>query len=135
MNRIRRLARRGGEQGSAGGVSLSWLILLPALLVLVFGGIQIGIQFYGDSLIQAAAQAGARAAALAPASAERGRAAAQLFLNTKASDTVTAGDISIDIDATQVTVTITGSPQTIVAGIGGPTTRSASQRLELAVTP
>lgn len=128
--RIRRLRSKRGDQGSAGGVSLSWLILIPALLLLVFGGIQVGIQMYGDNLIQAAAQVGARSAALAPASAERGRAAAQQFLDTKADTTITDGQITVQIAGDQVTVTVTGKPQTIVAGIGGPTTRSATQPIE-----
>lgn len=121
--------RQDGERGS-GGASLSWLLLLPVLLLLVFGGIQVGIQFYGDSLIQAAAQAGARAAASAPVSEERGRAAAQQFLTEKAAGTVTDGQVVVTIDADQVTVTVTGKPQSIVAGIGGPTTRSASVSLQ-----
>lgn len=129
-HRIRRLRSKRGDQGSAGGVSLSWLILIPALLLLVFGGIQVGIQMYGDSLIQTAAQVGARSAALAPASAERGRAAAQQFLDTKAQTTVTDGQITVQLAGDQVTVTVTGKPQTIVAGIGGPTTRSATQPIE-----
>lgn len=126
---LRRWWRQDGERG-AGGISLSWLMLLPVLLLLVFGGIQIGIQFYADGLIQAAAQAGARAAASAPVSEERGRAAAQQFLDEKATGTVTGGQITIASDGTQVTVTITAKPQTILAGIGGPTTRSASVQLQ-----
>lgn len=129
----RRWWRQDGERGS-GGLSLSWLMLLPVLLLLVFGGIQIGIQLYADSLIQAAAQAGARAAASAPVSEERGRAAAQQFLNEKATGTVTGGQVTITSDGNQVTVTITARPETILAGIGGPTTRSASVRLQPLLT-
>lgn len=97
-----------GERGS-GGVSLTWLALTPVILGLIFGGIAVGFRMYGENLALDAANAGARAAAVLPVSLDRGRAAAQTFLDKNAAGTLTGTSVSVSISGNDVLVVVTAS--------------------------
>lgn len=105
--------RWDGERGS-GGTSLAFVLLVPAVLVLIFGGIQFGLHSYARSLALAAAQAGVRAATQAPASAERGRTAAQHFVDAKARGTLTDATITVSRAGGVITVTVTAAAPILV---------------------
>lgn len=102
-----RLWRSGRERGS-GGPSLSFLLLSPVLFGLIFTGVAFGFRMFGENLALSAANAGARAAAVLPVSAERGRLAALQFLDEKGSDTLSAYSVTVIITADSVDVTVEG---------------------------
>lgn len=95
------------ERGS-GGLSLSWVLLTPVLLALIFGGIAMAFRMYGENLALDAANAGARAAAVLPVSADRGRQAAQEFLDQNAAGTLTGTSVTVELSGENVVVSITG---------------------------
>lgn len=95
------------ERGS-GGLSLSWVLLTPVLLALIFGGIAMAFRMYGENLALDAANAGARAAAVLPVSVDRGRQAAQEFLDQNAAGTLTDTSVTVELSGENVVVSITG---------------------------
>jgi Flp pilus assembly protein TadG len=101
------------ERGS-GGPSLAFVLLLPALLLLIFGGIQYGLHDYARSLALAAAQAGVRAATQAPASTARGQQAAQEFVAEQAAGILTDATITATQTGTVITVTVTAAAPSLV---------------------
>ncbi|MBN9611780.1 MAG: hypothetical protein BGO26_01345 [Actinobacteria bacterium 69-20] len=105
--------RWAGERGS-GGASLGFILLMPAVLLLIFGGIQFGLHSYARSLAVAAAQAGVRAATRAPASTDRGRRAAEDFVTDKAAGTLTDAVVTVTQTGEQITVTITAAAPNLV---------------------
>lgn len=112
----RRTTRPGwwcSDTGS-GGTALGFILLMPAVLLLIFGGIQFGLHNYARSLAVAAAQAGLRAATSAPASVQRGRDAVQDFLARQAASTLTGGTVTVTQDGGTITVTVTADAPTLV---------------------
>lgn len=124
--------RRGadGERGS-GGTSLAFIILMPAVLLLVFGGIQFALHSYARGLVLSAAQAGVRAAAAAPVSAERGQEAARLYLANQADGSVRDAAVTVVMGAYTVTVTVSGSGQSLIPGWDAVVSGQASGPLEV----
>ena len=106
-------ARWRSDAGS-GGTSLAVILLMPAVLLLLFGVIQFGLHNYARSLAVAAAQAGSRAATAAPASTQRGQDAAEDFLTHQAATTLTAGVVTVDQDGDTITVTVSADAPTLV---------------------
>jgi hypothetical protein len=78
------------------------------LLALIFGGIAMAFRMYGENLALDAANAGARAAAVLPVSADRGRLAAQQFLDQNAVGTLTDTAVTVELSGNDVVVSITG---------------------------
>lgn len=99
--------RLHSDRGS-GGPSLTWLLLTPAIFGLIFGAIAVGWRVYGSGLALDAANVGARAAAALPVSVERGREAAQRFLDTSAVGTLSETTVTVDLVGGQVVVVVTG---------------------------
>jgi Flp pilus assembly protein TadG len=61
MNRLRQLLKRGpGEEGAA---AVEFALILPILVLLVLGGLDLGHRFYMEHLITNASREGARFAA------------------------------------------------------------------------
>lgn len=103
------------ERGG-GRASLSWIIIVPAILALVLTGTQAAIYFYARNLALHAAQAGVLAGRTEPVSTNRAQQRASAFLDQSAGDwisgrsvTSTAGDV--------VRVTVTGQSLVIVPGL------------------
>ena len=88
MPRTRGHRHRCQDERGSGGLSLAWVLLTPVLLALIFGGIAMAFRMYGENLALDAANAAARAAAVLPVSADRGRQAAQEFLDENAAGTL-----------------------------------------------
>jgi Flp pilus assembly protein TadG len=84
------------------------VLLTPVLLALIFGGIAMAFRMYGENLALDAANAGARAAAVLPVSADRGRLAAQEFLDQNAAGTLSDTSVTVDLAGNDVVVSITG---------------------------
>jgi Flp pilus assembly protein TadG len=121
--------RWDAERGS-GGASLAWLIVMPAALLLVFGGIQFGVRSYAANLALAAAQTGVRAATASPASAERGQSAAEAYLANAAAGSLHGGAVTVTVTAGNVTVVVTGTSQSLVPGMTFTVTGRAAGPLE-----
>lgn len=113
---VRPPGRWDAERGS-GGSTLAWVIVMPAALLLVFGGIQFGIHSYAENLALSAAQTGVRAAAAYPASAERGQEAAQAYLANAAATSLSGGTVAVTITGDSVSVVVTGTSQSLVPGM------------------
>lgn len=106
----RRMSEVGGDRGSS---SVEFAILLPILAVLIFGGPQLAMWYVAREAALAAAQAGARTASANGASSGAGVAAADSYLATTASGTITsssaietdtAATVSVRVQATVVGV-------------------------------
>ena len=130
---INRLSRMwiSGERGDGGGSALTWLLLVPLILSVLFFGIQAGEIGYARSIAQAAAEAGVRAAVSAPGDPSRAEPAAQAFLTANAGSHLRQTAVSVTTDGVSVTVTVTGTPPSVFPGGTGPVTRTASGPLEL----
>lgn len=118
--------RRCQDERGSGGISLTWLVLTPVILGLIFGGIAVGFRMYGENLALDAANAGARAAAVLPVSVDRGRAAAQTFLDKNAAGTLSNTSVSVSISGNDVLVVVTAS----TPALPGTITRQASLVME-----
>ena len=118
-----------GDRGSA---SLELVIVFPVLLLLIFGGVQGALYYYGRSIALAAAQEGSRTAAAQNGSTGAGQTAAAAFITQAGGNDVLQGpQISSSRSATDATVTVHGSSLSILPFWGGPTiTQSASAPLE-----
>jgi hypothetical protein len=119
------------ERGS-GMLSLTWLLAMTGALLLIFSGITFALHSYATSLALGAAQAGARAAAAYPASEERGRQAAQTFLSNKAAAELKGGAVTVRLGPDNlVTVTVTGTSQSLVPGMTLTVTEQAAVAAEV----
>ncbi len=121
----------GGERGDGGGSALTWLLLVPLVLAVLFFGIQAGENGYARSIAQAAAEAGVRAAISAPGDPSRAEPAAQSFLIANAGSHLRQTSVSVTTDGVSVTVTVSGTPPSVFPGGTGPLTRTASGPVEL----
>lgn len=123
------LRRQNGECGS-GGTSLTTILVMPAVLLLIFGGIQFGLHSYARSLALSAAQAGVRAATQAPASTTRGYDAAGDFAAAKAAGTLTGVIVTVDQAGDVITVTVTAQAPSLIPLAHPTVSQQASARIE-----
>ena len=118
------------DRGDGGGAALTWVLLFPMVLLLLFGGIQIAITSYAKNLALATAQAGVRAATSAPGDVSRAAPAAQTFAATKAAGTLDNPGINVSLDGNTVTVTVTAQSHSVVPGMEMTVSQSASGPME-----
>lgn len=118
------------ERGDGGGGALTWVLLFPVVLLLLFGGIQLAITSYAKNLALATAQAGVRAATSAPGDASRAGPAAQSFAADKAAGTLDNPGVNVSVDGNTVTVTVTAQSHSVVPGMDMTVTQSASGPME-----
>ncbi|SBT50463.1 TadE/TadG family type IV pilus assembly protein [Micromonospora auratinigra] len=126
-----RLAQGGTERG-ANPVELA--VLMPVILVLLFGSIQLAALFVARSTALNAAQSGVNAARVLDAPAGAGEARARRFLRN-------AGDWLVGWDqrgpscarnaaGTEVTCTVTGRSLSVVPGVSFPVRQTAHGTVE-----
>ena len=129
------LTRLGDPERGAFVVEAVWL--MPALILLLFAGIQYTWWYDAGATCQGAAAAGAAAAAGMTASGGAGSAAAQAFLAGQADSSVQGASVSEALSATSVRVTCTGSAQEVIPLPGMTLTvqQSATAPRERWVTP
>lgn len=109
--------RTAGEtRGDAGGIALIWGLGMAALLSLVWLGIQVGFTQYGQSVAEAAAQAGVRAAVTAPGDPSRAEPATRAFIEQQAQADIRDPQVTVTVDGDTVTVTVTGYGVSVVPG-------------------
>jgi Flp pilus assembly protein TadG len=120
----------GDGDGDGGGAALTWVLLVPIVLLLLFGGIQIAITSYAKNLALATAQAGVRAATSAPGDVSRAAPAAQTFAASKAAGTLDKPGFNVSLDGNTVTVTVTAQSHSVVPGMEMTVSQSASGPME-----
>jgi len=118
--------------GDRGSTSLQLVIIFPAVLALIFGGVQTALYFYARNVAIAAAQEGARAAGAQYGSASAGTAAASDFIaRAGGADALPAASVSGNRSGTTATVTVRGRSLSLVPGYSGINiTQSASVPVE-----
>ena len=84
-----------------------------------------------ELLRQARAEAGVRAAVSSPGDSARAEPASQAFLAANAGSHLHQTSVSVTTDGVLVTVTVTGTPPSLIPGGTGALTRTASGPLEL----
>lgn len=108
--------RAGGAQRGAVttiGAAIWFPLIIVVVLVMAVG---YNTWSYGHELVQGAAEIGAQQAGLSPASADRGRAAAQQFLAEHGSDSVTDVQVQVDIAGGVATVRVFGHAKGMMSG-------------------
>lgn len=130
-NSIRITSRLRQDRGDGGGNALVWLLVVPAVLALVFLGVQLSQTGFARSTAQAAAEAGVRAATSVPADVSRAAGAAEAFLAANAKSYLEGTAVSVTSTGTSVTVTVTGTARSLVGGAAAAIDQSASGALEI----
>lgn len=125
-------SRLRGERGS---LTIEATILFPALLAIMFLGVQAAMWFHARSVAIGAAADGARAQSLERAAEGDGRAAALDFVSSAGGDDVLRGvEVSSSQSPTSVSVTVVGSSMSLVPGWDPSVEQSATVPLER-ITP
>ncbi|MER5456887.1 TadE family protein [Micromonospora sp. NPDC002389] len=125
------------DDGERGGNPVELAVAMPAILILLFGSIQVAAVFVARSTALNAAQSGVNAQRLHQAPAGAGEERAARFLTQ-------AGDWLVDWDdpgpdcavtATDVTCTVTGRSLSIVPGVSFPIRQTAHGTAERWTAP
>ena len=125
-------SRLRGERGS---LTIEATILFPALLAIMFLGVQAAMWFHARSVAIGAAADGARAQSLERAAEGDGRAAALDFVSSAGGDDVLRGvEVSSSQSPSSVSVTVVGSSMSLVPGWDPSVEQSATVPLER-ITP
>jgi pilus assembly protein CpaE len=100
-SRCRASPRRRDDRGSS---SVEFVLLFPLIVMLLFGGPQLGMWYFAREAAQAAAVAGVRAGTLAGAPAGSGRATADSYLARVGRGTITGYTVTEADTATTVSI-------------------------------
>jgi Flp pilus assembly protein TadG len=110
-----------------GSVTLEITVLAPALLVLVFTIVQVGLWSYARSLALGAAQEGVAAGRAHGAEISEGRARAERFLDRTASDSLQDRTVTVRATASTVRVEVVGRSLSVLPGVPGFPVRQAAE--------
>ncbi len=127
------LPRRPRSTGrhERGSVTIQLVILMPALFVLMFTGMQAALIYHARTVAIAAAEEGARAAGAQDGTGTRGAAAATDFVHTAGGDNVLrAVTTRASRTPTDATVTVTGLALSVVPGWSPTISQSATVPVE-----
>ncbi len=118
------------------GDVVGWALVVPLIMVLSIGGVQVAMWFHAR-ICQAAAQTGARTARVLNAPANAGRVAAVAFLSTVGQGSVHAPTVNESRTQTAVTVTCSGHALRVIPipGLSIAVTQSSSAERERFTTP
>jgi Flp pilus assembly protein TadG len=111
----RRIQRRLGDAGS---IALEFAIVLPAVILLLFSSIQVGLDSFARSVAQTAAEEGANAQRAYGASTGAGDRAAAKLLRTEG-DTLRHWTVTVTTVNGEVRVVVTGRTQSVFPGFPG----------------
>jgi len=121
-------ARVADDRGSA---TLQIVVLMPALFLLMFIGMQAALIYHARTVAIAAAQEGARTAAAQYSSAAAGDVAAEQFIASAGGEDVLRGvAVTATRDATTAAVVVTGTTMSVVPGWVPQIVQSASAPVE-----
>lgn len=122
------LRRLHGERGS---LTIEATILFPALILILFLGMQTAMWFHARSVAIGAAADGARAQSLEQAAPGDGETAARSFVTQAGGDDVLRGvDVTANKSASSTTVTVTGSSMSLIPGWDPSVSQSATVPVE-----
>lgn len=110
------MRRRGSDEGSA---TLEIAVLAPALLLIVFATVQVGLWSYARSLALGAAQEGLAVGRSFGSSTEAGRTRAEQFLADRAGDSLLGSRVLVRSTGTAVEVDVTGRALSVLPGVPG----------------
>ncbi|WP_137122967.1 TadE/TadG family type IV pilus assembly protein [Segeticoccus rhizosphaerae] len=121
---IRRVAAGGRERGSS---SIQMVLLLPALFLVMFAGMQAALWYHARAVAISAAQEGARRTGAEQGTAAAGRGAASSFIADAGGDDVLAdAHVSIQRGPTTATATVSGHSLSVIPGWNITVRQSAS---------
>ena len=121
-------ARPPNDRGSA---TVQIVVLMPALFLLMFTGMQAALIYHARTVAIAAAQEGARTAAAQYSSAAAGDAAAEQFIASAGGEDVLRGvTVTATRDATTASVVVAGATMSVVPGWTPQIVQSASAPVE-----
>lgn len=121
------MVRARGER-QRGSVTLEVAILGPALLLLVFSAVQVGLWAYARNLALAAAQEGARAGAAHGAARGDGVARAWSFVADAAGDSLTNVEVGSEGSGpATVRIEVRGRSLSVLPGLPGISVRQSAQ--------
>ena len=110
--------KRTRSRDERGASTLELVILFPAVLLIIFGGIQAALYYHARNVALSAAQQGVRAAKAENGSDDKGRAAANDFLDAAGGgDVLTGVNVSSVRGVEEASVTVTGRPLRVIPGI------------------
>lgn len=114
-----------------GSVSVSLVILMPALFAVMFLGMQAALYYHARSVAIAAAQEGAREAGGEYGTRDNGiRVAYDFLADAGGKDVMTGTSVTGSRTATTATVTVTGVSLSVIPGWHVRVTQSASVPVE-----
>ena len=126
---LRRRASRTVAQRQRGSSTIEMVILMPALFLLMFLGVQAALMYQGRTIALAAAQEGAREAAGETGSVDSGISTARSFIAT-----TTAGlqgtSVTGSRGAQEARITVTTHTVSVVPGWSPTITQSATMPVE-----
>jgi len=108
----RRLAPSRGR-ASAGSVTLETVIVFPAVMVLLWGLVQLGFWLHGRNVCQGAAEEAARAGAAFGATAGEALTAGQDFADQAGHGLLRNAHVSLDRGLDQITATVEADVLTV----------------------
>lgn len=117
----------GSERGS---VTVEMVVLMPVLLATLFGGIQAGVVFHARHIAIAAAQEGARTAAVYQASLPDGIGTATTAAADWAGQTLNGVRVTGQRTTARVTITVQGSAVSLLPGVSWPIEQKATLPVE-----
>jgi len=121
-------ARPPNDRGSA---TVQIVVLMPALFLLMFTGMQAALIYHARTVAIAAAQEGARVAAAQYSSAAAGDVAAEQFIASAGGEDVLRGvTVTATRDATTASVVVAGATMSVVPGWTPQIVQSASAPVE-----
>ncbi|TRW47441.1 TadE/TadG family type IV pilus assembly protein [Georgenia yuyongxinii] len=130
----RRAPRRWRDQ--RGSTSVEMVIVLPALFVVMFLGVQAALYYHARSVVIAAATQGATAAAVEQGTLADGLATAGGFIADAGGDDVVTGvNVGGDRSATTATVWVEGHALSVLPGWAPTVRQSASIPVERITAP
>jgi Flp pilus assembly protein TadG len=112
-----------------GSSSVQVVIILPVLFLVVLTGLQVALMYQARSLALAAAQEGARTAAVEGGTSAAGISAASSFMSASKAG-VTGTKVTGNRSATSATVRVTTTSLSVVPGWKPTITQSASMPVE-----
>lgn len=104
------------EERDRGMATIQMVLLMPALLAVIFAGMQAALWYHARAIATAAAQEGARAAGAQHGSAGAGSAEATAFLADAGQDAISRTAVRSSRDGTNATVTVTGASMSVIPG-------------------
>ncbi len=131
MGRHRARAAPARPPNDRGTATLQIVVLMPALFLLMFTGMQAALIYHARTVAIAAAQEGARTAAAQYSSAAAGDVAAEQFIASAGGEDVLRGvTVKVTRDATTAAVVVTGTTMSVVPGWVPQIVQSASAPVE-----